>query len=190
MPNDQAPMPQPVPAAHRGNSRSRRGDMSILEQFMGLKSGPLVQFLKYALSGGVATLTHIVVFHLCAWRLFPCLHGKDLAVRVFRLTVPDLSDAIRSRNSMIDNGIAFAFSNLVAYVLNIFWVFGRGSHPILIEIGLFYLVSGVSISIGTALMGFLIRRYGMRTTDAFASNLVVALMVNYAVRKFVIFAQR
>ena len=45
----------------------------------------------------------------------------------------------------------------------------------------------MSIALGTALMGFLIRRYGVRTTYAFLSNLVAALLINYAMRKFVIF---
>jgi len=36
-------------------------------------------------------------------------------------------------------------------------------------------------------MGFLIRRYGMRTTYAFVTNIIAALMINYAMRKFFIF---
>jgi putative flippase GtrA len=85
------------------------------------------------------------------------------------------------------NGAAFIISNFVAYVLNIYWVFVPGRHHWMVEIGLFYLVSGVAIAIGTAVMGFLIRRFGMLTTYAFASNLFAAVMINYAMRKFVIF---
>ena len=88
---------------------------------------------------------------------------------------------------MIDNGIAFIFSNLVAYVINIYWVFEPGRHAWYVQISLFYLVSGVSVVIGTALMGWLIRRFGMATTYAFLANLVSALLINYAMRKFVIF---
>jgi putative flippase GtrA len=55
------------------------------------------------------------------------------------------------------------------------------------ELGFFYAVSGVSIAIGTWLMGELIRRRGWRTTFAFGANLVTALLINYAMRKFVIF---
>jgi putative flippase GtrA len=53
---------------------------------------------------------------------------------------------------------------------------------------LFYLVSGVSMAIGTALMGLLIRRFHLLTTYAFGTNLVTAVMINYVMRKFVIFA--
>jgi putative flippase GtrA len=161
--------------------------VNVVDQFLGREAGPLVQFVKYGICGGVATLTHITMFHLCAWRLFPALQRNDLAVRFLRLSCPDQDDAVRSRNSMIDNAIAFVVSNFVAYVLNVLWVFESGRHSRLIELGLFYLVSGVSIAIGTALMGYLIGRYGVRTTYAFATNLVTALLINYAMRKFVIF---
>jgi len=88
---------------------------------------------------------------------------------------------------MKGNAIAFLVSNLVAYIINIYWVFVPGRHHWLIEITLFYLVSAVAIVIGTGLMGFLIRRFGMLTTYAFGSNIVSAFTINYAVRKFFIF---
>ena len=161
--------------------------MTIIEQFMGREAGPLIQFIKYGIAGGVATLTHIVLFHLVAWKILPALQKNDFAVQAFKLHVPDMDDATRSRNSMLDNFMAFIFSNLVAYIINIYWVFEKGRHSMLVEVGLFYLVSGISIVIGTFLMGFLIRRFGMRTTYAFISNLVTAIMINYAARKFLIF---
>lgn len=161
--------------------------MGILEQFAGRDAGPLIQFIKYGIGGGLATVAHILAFHLCAWKLFPALQAEDTVVRLFRIPVRPQDDAARSRNSMIDNGLAFVLSNLVAYLVNIYWVFEPGRHSRLVEIGLFYLVSGVSIALGTVLMGFLIRRYGVRTTYAFVSNLVTAVLINYAMRKFVIF---
>jgi putative flippase GtrA len=171
-----------LPAARGG-----RCDVNLVGQFMGREAGPVVQFLKYSISGGLATATHVLLFHLLAWGLLPALQENDWAVKWFKLRVAPEDDVTRSRNSMFDNGIAFVFSNLVAYLLNILWVFEPGRHFWLVEVGLFYLVSGVSIVIGTALMGWLIRRYGIRTTYAFLSNLVTALLINYAMRKFVIF---
>jgi putative flippase GtrA len=88
---------------------------------------------------------------------------------------------------MKGNGVAFIVSNLVAYLLNIYWVFVPGRYYWMIEIGLFYLVSGAAIVMGTALMGLLIRRFGMLTTYAFGANILAALMINYAMRKFFIF---
>ena len=161
--------------------------MSILEQFLGRDAGPLVQFIKYGIAGGLATAVHIVLFHLLAWKALPALQENDLAVKYLHWPVPDLDDRTRSRNSMVDNTIAFIFSNLVAYVTNVLWVFERGRHGWIVEIGMFYAVSAISVAIGTVLMGFLIKKFGMRTTYAFAANIVSAVLINYAVRKFIIF---
>lgn len=147
----------------------------------------LIQFIKYALGGVAATVVHITVFHLCAWKVFPALQPEDAAVKAFNLPTAELTDSVRSRNSMIDNFIAFLFGNLVAYIINIYWVFEAGRHHWLVEVGLFYAVSGISVAIGTGLMGWLIKRYGTRTTYAFVSNIVTAVLINYAARKFFIF---
>ena len=150
-------------------------------------SGNLLQFIKYALSGCVATATHIVVFHLAAWKLFFALQENDWFVKFFELPIEPLDDTARSRNSMKGNAVAFLISNLVAYIINIYWVFIPGRYYWLIEFGLFYLVSGLAIVIGTAVMGFLIRRFGMLTTYAFGANIFAAFLINYAMRKYFIF---
>ena len=152
-----------------------------------LENENLIQFIKYALAGGLATITHILVFHLVAWKLFPALQEKDHLVRLFNLPLRPINEYHRARNSMISNAIAFLFSNLVAYITNVLWVFESGRHPFIIEIVLFYAVSGISVLIGTTLMGLLIKRFGMLTTYAFVTNIIAAVMINYAVRKFFIF---
>ena len=76
---------------------------------------------------------------------------------------------------------------LLIPIFNIYWVFEAGRHHWLVEVGLFYAVSGISVAIGTGLMGWLIKRYGVRTTYAFVSNIVTAVLINYAARKFFIF---
>jgi putative flippase GtrA len=162
--------------------------LNIMDQFLGHEASNLVQFIKYAISGCIATSTHIIVFHLVAWKMFFALQADDWFVRLFNLPIKNLDDTTRSRNSMKGNGVAFFFSNLVAYLINIYWVFVPGRYHWIIEISLFYLVSGVAIVIGTALMGFLIRYFGMLTTYAFGSNIFAALMINYVMRKFFIFS--
>ncbi|MGA7279922.1 MAG: GtrA family protein [Desulfocapsaceae bacterium] len=147
----------------------------------------LIQFIKYGLAGGLATVVHICVFHLVAWKLFPALQENDHAVRLLNLQIRPINEYQRARNSMISNVIAFLISNLVAYITNILWVFQPGRHPFIIEILLFYAVSGISVLIGTMLMGILIRRFGMLTTYAFVTNIITAVMINYAMRKFFIF---
>lgn len=147
----------------------------------------ILQFIKYALAGTLAGVTHIIVFHVTAWKVFPALQEKDLAVRFFNLRIRNINDATRARNSMIGNFIAFLVANMVAYITNILFVFEGGKYHLIIEILLFYAVSGVSTFLGTVLMGMLIKRMGMLTTYAFGANIFTAVMVNYAMRKFVIF---
>jgi putative flippase GtrA len=88
---------------------------------------------------------------------------------------------------MIDNVVAFLFSNLTAYLINIFWVFESGRHNRIREILYFYLVSGVSVFIGSSIMGLLIHQFGVMTTIAFGANAVVSLLINFALRKYFIF---
>lgn len=127
------------------------------------------------------------MFHLAAWKLFFALQANDWFVKLLKLPIQKLDNTTRSRNSIKANGIAFVISNFVAYLINIYWVFVPGRYPWVVEITLFYLVSGIAIVIGTGLMGFLIRRFGMLTTHAFGANIFTAIMINYAMRKFFIF---
>jgi putative flippase GtrA len=160
---------------------------NTLQNLLSPDAGPVVQFVKYAICGGVATATHILIFHLVGWRLAPCLQPADPFVKFLRLSVPELSVQRRARNSMVANVGAFLLSNLVAYWLNVLFVFKAGRHHWTVELALFFAVSAVSLVIGTSLMGWLIRRFGLLTTLAFGSNIVIALLINYAMRKFVIF---
>jgi putative flippase GtrA len=161
--------------------------LNIIDQLLGNEAGNLFQFIKYAISGCIAVSVHILVFHVVAWKVFFALQADDWFVRLLNLPTQELDDVTRSRNSMKGNAIAFVISNLVAYFINIYWVFVPGRYHWIMEIGLFYLVSGVAITIGTAVMGFLIRRFGMLTTYAFGANILAAFMINYAMRKFFIF---
>jgi putative flippase GtrA len=160
---------------------------NIIKQFKGHQHGPLVQFIKYAIAGGTATLVHISLFYFSALKLFPALNQNDPLAGFFHLHAVAVSDAVRVRNSIIGNVIAFVFSNLTAYLINIFWVFESGRHNRVLEILFFYLVSGISTFIGSALMGFLIGHYGITTTLAFGANIFISLMINFALRKFFIF---
>jgi putative flippase GtrA len=162
--------------------------VNILEHLLGNESDNLIQFVKYAISGGIATVTHISVFHLVAWKMFNALQPNDWFVKILKLPVPQISQGVRARNSMKANAVAFVVSNFVAYLINIYWVFIPGRHHWMVQIGLFYLVSAVALAVGTAVMVFLIRRFGMLTTHAFGANIFAGLMINYAMRKFFIFS--
>ena len=163
--------------------------MNIIDQLFGNETGNLIQFVKYAISGGIATITHVLVFHFAAWKIFYALQANDWFVKIMKLPpVPEISHSTRARNAMKANAVAFIASNLVAYVIDIYWVFVPGRHHWLVEISLFYLVSGVALIAATAMMVFLIRRFGMLTSHALGANIFAGAMINYAMRKFFIFA--
>jgi len=161
--------------------------LNLVDQLFGNESANVIQFIKYGISGCIAVAAHILVFHLVAWKIFFALQSNDWFVRLFKLPIRELDDGTRSQNSMLSNVFAFMISNLVAYIINVYWVFVPGRYHWMVEIVLFYLVSGASLVIGTAIMGLLIRRFGMLTTYAFGSNIFTALLINYAMRKFFIF---
>jgi len=160
---------------------------NFLRQFKGRQHGPLVQFIKYAIAGGIATAVQISLFYFCACKILPALGPGDKLAGLLHLQVVTLTDAIRGRNSAIDNVIAFIFSNLTAYVINVLWVFESGRHNRVFEIIFFYLVSGISTGIGSAVIWFLIGRFGITTTVAFGVSVLVSLLINFVLRKYVIF---
>lgn len=162
--------------------------MDLVNRFLSKDAGHLAQFIKYGIAGGLATLTQIVVFFALGWNLLPCLTDDDIMVRLLGIA-PEAVQAGGSRavNAAIATAIAFLLANAVAYTLNVLFVFKGGKHHWLLEIGLFYAVSGVSITIGTSLQTLLIARYGLMTTLAFGTNIASALLINYAMRKFFIF---
>jgi putative flippase GtrA len=171
----------------------RGGQVTILDQFKGREASHLVQFIKYAIAGGAATAVCIGTFYMMSFFVLDALSIDDTVVELLRrfvgikIDIMPLADGIRARNAAINNAVAFVVSNFVCYLINIVWVFKPGRHHWAVEIGLFYLVSGVSFALGTGLQTWLIAQFGVETTLAFGCNLVTALLINYGMRKFVIF---
>jgi len=159
----------------------------IIRKSLSHDAPPLVQFIKYGVVGGMATALHIVTFFLCGWLLLPCLTQDDIAVRLLGLTAPVLTPSTRAWNAGFCNAIGFVLSNTFCYVLNRLFVFKPGRHHWVTEFLLFFAVSGISMVLGTAIQTFLITQAGFQTTPAFGANIVCALFINYAMRKFVIF---
>ena len=148
---------------------------------------PFVQFIKYGLAGGFATVTHIVVFFLAGFFLFPCVSAEDPLVKLFGLVAPAVDEVLRARYAVFSNLTAFMFSNTVCYIMNRLFVFRPGRHHIVIEFLLFLAVSAVSMTVGTTLMGVLIKQFGVQTTYAFGANILSSLAINYVMRKFFVF---
>ena len=158
--------------------------------FLRHDAGPVSQFIKYGMAGGVATAVNIGLFYLLGWRLLPCLTEDDIMVRLLNVAPAAVPEARRALNAAIANTAAFLISNAVAYILNVMFVFKGGRHRWLVEIGLFYAVSGISFAVGVSLQSLLIARYDVMTTVAFGTNILSALMINFLVRKYLIFRRQ
>jgi putative flippase GtrA len=159
----------------------------LLQQFLQRDAGPVVQFIKYGIAGGIATAVDIFVFYLVAWRLIPALRADDPVVRRLGLTVRPVTEEQRSRRFIYVTAIAFLFSNFTAYILNIFWVFEPGRHAWWLELLLFYAVSGISIVLGTAIGWVMIKWLHLSTTASYAGKLIASLLINFVARKFFVF---
>jgi len=159
----------------------------ILQQFMGHDSGPVIQFIKYAIAGGVATAVDVVAFYFLSWRILPALKEDDPLLKFIPLKIKPVEEHVRSRRFVINTAIAFIFSNFSAYLINILWVFESGRHSWPVELALFYAVSGISLAIGTAIGWVLIKRLHLSTTASYIAKGVSALLVNFVCRKFIIF---
>ncbi|MFH0953346.1 MAG: GtrA family protein [Verrucomicrobiota bacterium] len=159
----------------------------ILEQLTSHEAGPVVQFIKYAVGGAVATAVDIFVFYALSWKLIPALNDQDPLVRLLHLRITHVEEDLRSRRFVVNSACAFMFSNLTAYIINILWVFEAGRYAWWVELGLFYAVSGVSIFIGTFLGWALIRTLHLSTTYSYVTKGISALLINFVCRKYVIF---
>ena len=157
------------------------------DHYLSHDAPPFVQFVKYGLAGGVATATHILTFFAAGFLLFPCVSADDPLVKLFGLAAPLVDEALRARNAVFSNLVAFMVSNAVCYIINRLFVFKPGRHHIVIEFLLFLSVSAVSTTVGTTLMGLLIKNFGIQTTYAFGANILSSLAINYVLRKYFVF---
>lgn len=160
---------------------------SLVAKILSRDANPVVQFLKYAVAGGIATAVHILTFFLAGFFVFPCVASDDILVRLFGLAAPVVEETLRARNAVFCNIIAFLVSNTVCYIINRLFVFKPGRHSMVVEFLLFFAVSAISVGLGTFLMGVLIDQFGIQTTYAFGANMVCSLAINYALRKFFVF---
>ncbi|MCF7848940.1 MAG: GtrA family protein [Kiritimatiellales bacterium] len=161
--------------------------MKIIAKLLQEKDHAGLQFIKYSLCGGVALAVDMLVFFLMAWLVFPALTDADPLVRIFGMDVQTITEGVRVRNFWFDSIVAFIFSNLTAYVLNVFFVFKSGKHGRHVELVLFYAVSLVSLLAGTFVGSLLITVFNVDTSYSYVAKAVSATLVNYAGRKFLIF---
>jgi putative flippase GtrA len=171
----------------------------ILIQFTQRDAHPSIQFIKYAIAGGLATVVHMSLFFFLSWKVFPALQAEDQAVQLVNwvrqsllgmdggMTVYPLDEVVRGRRFILNSCIAFVFSNLTVYLINVVWVFKPGRHDRHVEVTLFFLVSIFSMAVGTGLGWALINFFDFTTTSSFVGQLFASLMINFVCRKYVVF---
>lgn len=161
--------------------------MESLQRILREKDHPGIQFAKYALSGGLAFLTDVCVFYTLAVFVFPALTQNDVFAQLLNLDIDPISEQLRLRNFWIGKSMSFFAANVVAYILNVLFVFKGGKHKMHHEIALFLAVSFVAFLLGTWAGDALIRFFGAQTTVSNFTAMISATLINYAGRKFFIF---
>ncbi len=161
--------------------------MGSLKQTLLNKDHAGLQFLKYVICGGLAFLVDYTVFYFLAIRLFPALTPDDFVARLLGLKLAPISEALQLRNYWICISTGFVFSNVVAYVTNVLFVFKGGKHKVHHEVLLFFGISLVSFLLSSLTGDLLIRFFEVQTSVSKLVAIVFAILINYSGRKFFIF---
>ena len=162
---------------------------SSLSAFLRRKDNPYAQFIKYVFCGGTSVAIDTLVFYLLAWLVFPCMRASDPIARFieyFGFEVPTVTEGELARNFLVIKAICFVVSNTVVYLLNILFVFEAGRYRRPMEVVLFFgasLFQFAFIWLGRVL----ISDFGWEVTYSNISMLVLGIIMNYFIRKFVVF---
>jgi putative flippase GtrA len=164
--------------------------LSNLKSFLRNKEDLHAQFIKYMVCGGISVGVDAAAFYLLAWLVFPCLQQSDPVAQLLRLVgfqIRDVDAETLIRNYWIVKVICFLLSNAVVYVLNVLYVFEGGRHHRVKEVSLFFAVS-VSIFLASTLLGaYLINTCGWNTSYSYLGMLMLGILLNYTLRKFIVF---
>ena len=159
-----------------------RGFLQNKDSFVG-------QIFKYILCGGFAVAVDFLIFYLLAVFVFPCLRETDPIAQLLAsvgYSVQEISAEELKHNYWIIKVICFFLVNAVVYILNQIFVFKSGRHRKPVEILLFFgasLFQFFFIWLG----GILITIYNWEVTYSNITMLILSLMVNFVIRKKVVF---
>ena len=157
--------------------------------FLRGKDSPVAQVVKYIFCGGLSVVVDQLTFYVLAWLVWPCLRLSDPVARLMvwaGFTVREVGEAELERNYWIIKCICFLLANAVVYTLNVMFVFKAGRYRKPVEILLFFgssLFQFFFIWLG----GILITVFNWEVTYSNICMLLTSLMVNFVVRKKVVF---
>ena len=152
----------------------------------------IAPFVKYGAIGVMATCVQTGVFYVLASTCLRCLTADDLAVKLFGLpsvafTGNEAWYASRGMIAAAATAVGFVVANIFCWLMNRRFVFKPGKFRWYVELAMFFGASTLATVIALGLMKFLIDQFGLMTTLAMGVEVVVSLLVNFFIRKFVIF---
>lgn len=140
----------------------------------------LIQFAVYGVCGVLATVVFVGLVLVFSSTIFPAMDGMIVDGK-------PITDALRAKNLLINNTLAFLIANVVAYVSNILLVFKGGRHHPVMEFLYFTAVSGVGFILSQLAGPWLIHQFGVPTYVAILTNTIASMMINFVCRKFFVF---
>jgi len=143
-------------------------DLKIKEQ------PPLwAQFFKYVVCGVVATLVLSLV-----WLIARAFYSDYIS--------ENLPLDVQKTHSTVVLTIAFLAANVVAYTSNRIFVFTPGKHRVIVEVIIFFMVSGLSFFGGHLAKTWMIEQ-GYQIDLAAMSFAISSALVNFIARKYIVF---
>ena len=166
--------------------------MKIDRHILSNEAGPFAQCVKYGIVGVMATCVQTGIFYILAATCLKCLAADDWAVRLLGLpsvafTGEEAWYASRGMLAAAATAVGFVISNIFCWLMNRWFVFRPGKFRWYVELGMFFGASTLATVIALGVMKFLIDQFGMMTTLAVVVEVVVSFLVNFCIRKFVIF---
>ena len=158
-----------------------------MRRFLSHDSGPFAQFVKYGVIGVLSTCVQMIGFYLLAATCMKCLGSGDWAVRFLGLPSVEVSDGVRAFRAAIATAGGFTVANIFCWILNRLFVFKPGKFRWYVEFLMFFGVAALATVVALGVQSLLIKYFGMMTTAAVIVEVVVSFLMNFFVRKFVIF---
>lgn len=153
---------------------------TVWRALLSREAHPLIQFGKYGLCGVAAAITHNGILTLLSIYVFPAGQGMIVDGQV-------LSEAVRADHLVINNAISWPFGTLVAYWLNILFVFTPGRHSKMAELLMFWTASAIGFFPGGFVAHWLAASFHLPSLVAQLGFVFTSVLVNFVCRKFIIF---
>ena len=142
------------------------------------------QLFKYMCCGGLAVLVDQIVYYSLGLHIIPIFQNTDPIVGL-GISITPVIEMNQTRNIWAVKICCWVLANTTAYVLNRLFVFETGKHKRIVETVLFFIFA-LPQFIFVALTDVLIR-VGWEVTYANYSMMLLAVIINFLVRKFIIF---